>query len=314
MNIDRAYSCLYTINPTLKRCSMEKTMMRPVRTLMIALGFAVASCATAAEKYELTVSTYLPPSYEYIYKPLESFAKRAEEKSQGRLKINIFHSGQLFDGYEELAALSRGDIDITNFSGSYAGGSIPALNIFTLPFLLNDMPHLRRAVDKGLLDLGIKQELASGHNALILGVAPFDPYELYSRKDPVLKADDFKGKVWATTSATDARAVQLLGGSPTGMSSSDLYLSFDRGVINATPRPLITGMGRSLYEVVKHFSLLNLAVDTWILTINNEKVGAHPEEVQDILVESAKGRDAEQFRRVHNYVKVAPKTFEDEGI
>src|SRR3546814_19748324 len=87
---------------------------------------------------------------------------------------------------------------------------------------------------------------SSDLNALILGVAPFDPYELYSRKDPVLKGDDFKGKVWATTSATDARAVQLLGGSPTGMSSSDLYLSFDRGVINATPRPLITGMGRSL--------------------------------------------------------------------
>jgi TRAP-type C4-dicarboxylate transport system substrate-binding protein len=293
---------------------MEKTMTRTFRSVCIALGLIAAASATAAEKYELSLSTYLPPSYEYIYKPLESFAKRAEEKSQGRLKINIFHSGQLFDGYEELAALSRGDIDITNFSGSYAGGSIPALNIFTLPFLLNDMPHLRRAVDKGLLDLGIKQELAAQHNALILGVAPFDPYELYSRKDPVLKADDFKGKVWATTSATDARAVQLLGGSPTGMSSSDLYLSFDRGVINATPRPLITGMGRSLYEVVKHLSIVNLAVDTSILTINKKKFDALPKDIQDILVESAKERDADQFRRVDEYVKVALKKFEDEGM
>src|SRR3546814_20925431 len=111
------------------------------------------------------------------------------------------------------------------------------------------MPHLRRAVEKGLLDLGIKQELASQHNALILGVAPFDPYELYSRKDPVLKGDAFKGKVWATTSATDARAVQLLGGSPTGMSSSDLYLSFDWGDINARQRPLITGRGRAIFVV-----------------------------------------------------------------
>ncbi|WP_245150617.1 TRAP transporter substrate-binding protein DctP [Pollutimonas harenae] len=289
-------------------------MVRTFRTLMLVAGFTVACGATAAEKYELTLSTYLPPSYEYIYKPLESFAQRAEEKSQGRLKINIFHSGQLFDGYEELAALSRGDIDITNFSGSYAGGSIPALNIFTLPFLLNDMAHLRRAVDNGLLDLGIKEELASQHNAIILGVAPFDPYELYTRDSPVLKADDFKGKVWATTSATDARAVQLLGGSPTGMSSSELYLSFDRGVINATPRPLITGMGRSLYEVVKHLSLVNLAVDTSILTINKSKFDALPKDLQDILVESARERDADQFRRVGEYVKVALKTFEDKGM
>lgn len=289
-------------------------MTRTFRSLLIALGLAASCSAAAAEKYELSLSTYLPPSYEYIYQPMESFAKRAEEKSQGRLKINIFHSGQLFDGYEELAALSRGDIDITNFSGSYAGGSIPALNIFTLPFLLNDMPHLRRAVDGGLLDLGIKEELASKHNALILGVAPFDPYELYSAKEPVLKAEDFKGKVWATTSATDARAVQLLGGSPTGMSSSDLYLSFDRGVINATPRPLITGMGRSLYEVVKHLSLVNLAVDTSILTINKDKFDALPKDLQDILVESAKERDADQFQRVDEYIKVALKKFEAAGM
>src|SRR3546814_14494305 len=87
------------------------------------------------------------------------------------------------------------------------------------------------------------------------------------------------------------------------MSSSDLYLSFDRGVINATPRPLITGMGRSLYEVVKHLSLVNLAVDTSILTINKSKFDSLPKDLQDILVESAKERDADQFRRVEDYIK-----------
>src|SRR5690554_2387548 len=185
-------------------------MKRLLALTAIALGLCTTTAA-AQSKHELTLSTYLPPSYEYIYKPLENFAKRAEEKSQGRLKINIFHSGQLFDGYEELAAVSRGDVDIVNISGSYAGGSVPELNIFTLPFLLNDMPHLRRAVDKGLLELGISEKMAKDHDAIILGVAPFDPYELYSREKPVLKADDFKGMVWATTSATDARAIQLLG-------------------------------------------------------------------------------------------------------
>src|SRR3546814_4101491 len=98
------------------------------------------------------------------------------------------------------------------------------------------------------------------------------------------------------------------------MSASDLYLSFDRGVINATPRPLITGMGRSLYEVVKHLSLVNLAVDTSILTINKSKFDSLPKDLQDILVESAKERDADQFRRVEDYIKVALKKFEEKGM
>lgn len=36
---------------------------------------------------------------------------------------------------------------------------------------------------------------------------------------------------------------QLLGGSPTSMLSADLCLAFERGVIDRTPRPVLTGSG-----------------------------------------------------------------------
>src|SRR5690606_34924272 len=75
-----------------------------------------------------------------------------------------------------------------------------------------------------------------------------------------------------------------------------------------------TGMGRSLHEVVKHLSLVNLAVDTSILTMNKSKFDALPEDLQKVLIESAKERDAEQFDLVEEYVKVALQTFEDKGM
>src|SRR5699024_9486638 len=241
------------------------------KTWLIASLFAgtvALSPAQAQDTIELTFSTYLPPAYEYIYKPVENFAKKVEEDSDGRVKINIFHSGQLFDGYEELAALSRGDIDMTNMTGTYPGGTVPALNVFTMPFAFDDVPHLQRALDAGLLDLGISQELRDQHDTVALRVAPMQPYEFSSREAATDTADDFKGKIWASTGSSDARALQLLGGSPTGMSSADLYLSFDRKVIDSTPRPLITGIGRSLYEVANHLSLATFAFDTSILSIN----------------------------------------------
>lgn len=270
--------------------------------------------ARAQEKFEFTFSTYLPPAYEYIYQPAENFIKTVEQETNGRVKVNIFHSGQLFDGYEELAALSRGDIDMTNLTGTYPGGTVPALNIFTMPFIFDDLGHFQRALDAGLLELGIAQELYDDHNTVVLGVAPLDPYEFYSRATPILTVDDFNGKVWASTGASDARALQLLGGSPTSMSSADLYLSFDRGVIDGTPRPLITGMGRSLYEVVKHLSLANFAFDTSILSINRQKWEALPEDIQEIIKKAARERDAEQFERVRRYVDEALAKFEAEGM
>jgi TRAP-type C4-dicarboxylate transport system substrate-binding protein len=276
--------------------------------------FGLSNFASAQTPIELTFSTYIPPSYEYVAKPMETFVKQVETESKGRVKIKVFHSAQLYDGYQELQAVSRGDVDIVNMTGTYPSGSVPALNIFTLPFMFKDVAHLRRALDGGLLDLGVREELSSKHNTVVLGVGPFDPYEFYSRRAPITSAADFKGKIWATTGAMDARAIQLLGGSPTGMPSSELYLAFDRGVIDGTPRPLLTGMGRSLFEVSKHLSIATFGIDTSILSINKKKWDSLPADIQDIIRRAAKKRDQEQFERVDAFVKGALAKYESHGV
>lgn len=282
--------------------------------LAVAATFGLAAGAHAQDPIELTLSTYLPPSYEYAAKPVENFIKTVEQESNGRIKIKYFHSAQLFDGYGELQAVSRGDADIVNMTAVYPSGSVPALNIFTLPFMFQDTKHLRRAMEAGLLDLGVRQELADKHNAVILGAGPWDPYEFYSKRGPINNADDIKGKVWATTGAGDARAIQLLGGSPTGMPSSELYLAFDRGVIDATPRPLLTGMGRNLYEVSKYVSLATFGIDISLLTINRQKWESIPADLKEIILKAAKQRDEEQYQRVDAFVDNALAQYEKHGV
>ena len=272
------------------------------------------SVASAQKTYELTFSTYLPPAYEYAWKPMENFVNKVQERSGGRVKINVFHSAQLFDGYEELPALSRGDVDIVNMTSTYPSGTVPALSVFTLPFLFDSTAHLKRALDAGLFDLGVADELKNTHDAVVLGYAPWDPYEFYSRREAIKTGDDVKGKVWASTGSIDAEAIQALGGSPTSMPSSELYLSFDRGVIDATPRPLLTGMGRTLYEVVKHISIVNFGVDISLLAINRQKWESLPEDIQEIIIQAAKERDAEQMERVDAFIADALKTYESHGL
>lgn len=278
----------------------------------VTLGF---SAQTMAQKpIELTFSTYLPPAYEYAWKPIENFVKKVQERSEGRIKINVFHSAQLFDGYEELPALSRGDVDIVNMTSTYPSGTVPALSVFTLPFLFDSTDHLKRALDAGLFDLGVAAELRDQHDAVVLGYAPWDPYEFYSRRTPLKTSDDIKGKVWASTGSIDAQAIQALGGSPTSMPSSELYLSFDRGVIDATPRPLLTGMGRNLYEVAKHISLVNFGLDISLLAINRAKWESLPADLQEIIQQAAKERDAEQLAMVQDFIKESLAKYEGFGV
>ena len=294
-----------------------KTLTSTTRVMMPSIGLlAMLSSAQlqAQETYELTFSTYLPPAYEYVWKPIEAFIEHVEKESEGAVKVNVFHSGQLFDAYEELPALSRGDIDITNMTGTYPGGTVEALTLFTMPFIFDDVSHMQRALQQGLLDLGMRQELEEKHDTHVLGVAPWDPYEFYTKDLAIDSVDDFADKTWATTGATDARALQLLGAAPTAMSSSDLYLSFERGVIDGTPRPLLTGMGRSLYEVTDHLTLGNFAIDTSILAINADTWNSLPEDIQSILQEAAAIRDERQFEMVNEFVENAVAEYESLGM
>ncbi len=286
------------------------------RSVVSSSFFAMVSSTQlyAEETYELTFSTYLPPAYEYVWEPIEAFIDHVETASEGAVKIDVFHSGQLFGAYDELAALSRGDVDITNMTGTYPSGTVEALTLFTMPFIFDDVNHMQRALQQGLLDLGMRQELEENHQTHILGVAPWDPYEFYTKGFAIDSVDDFAGKTWATTGATDARALQLLGGSPTSMSSSDLYLSFERGVIDGTPRPLLTGMGRSLYEVADYITLTNFAIDTSILAINAETWASLPSEIKEIFEEAAKIRDELQFEMVNSFIENAVSEYEELGM
>ena len=162
-----------------------------------------ATQVQAQDTYELTFSTYLPPAYEYVWEPIEAFIEHVETASDGAVKINVFHSGQLFGAYDELPALSRGDIDITNMTGTYPSGTVEALTLFTMPFIFDDVNHMQRALQQGLLDLGMRQELENSHSTHVLGVAPWDPYEFYTKGFAIDSVEDFACLLYTSPSPRD---------------------------------------------------------------------------------------------------------------
>jgi len=183
-----------------------------------------------------------------------------------------------------------------------------------MPFLFDDIAHVQRTVENGILEIDLLQELHDKHDIVVIGTAPWEPYQFFMRNAPLKTVDDFSGKIWATTGAIDANAIKLLGGSPTNMSSADLYLSLDRGMVDGTPRPLLTGVGRSLDEVTKHLSIGNFGFALTFLSVNRKKWESLPENVQEILRNAAQERDREQVERVEAFVKESIANFESKGM
>jgi len=289
-----------------------KTLLKSVGAVVLAAGM-VPGVASAEPEFKLTYSTYWPTTYGYLYDPIVSFAKKVQDRSNGRIEIEIFHSAQLFGGKEELTALERGDIDLVAALDTYNTGLVPELGITSMPFLWPNPDAIQKSLDAGLFDLGINQALEK-RNVKVLNVAAGGPYQIYGKDFSVRTPADLKGKKIAVSGTAASKAMELVGAAPTSMSSSDLYVAMQRGTIDATSRPFLTGIGRKLYEVLDNVTVVNMSYFTSLLSINLDTWNKLPPDLQEIVQKAADERSVEQLQMLNQYIADAKPLFEENGV
>jgi TRAP-type C4-dicarboxylate transport system substrate-binding protein len=150
-------------------------------------------------------------------------------------------------------------------------------------------------LDAGLFDLGINQAMEK-RNVKVLNVAAGGPYQIYGKDFSVRTPADLKGKKIAVSGTAASKAMELVGAAPTSMSSSDLYVAMQRGTIDATSRPFLTGIGRKLYEVLDNVTVVNMSYFTSLLSINLDTWNKLPPDLQEIVQKAADERSAEQLQ------------------
>ena len=122
---------------------------------MIVVSFAIFGLVVTftspvqakSKPIEIVLSTYMPTSYGYIVTPLKHFAEAVEKESGGKVKFKFYHSGQLYKGKEEFAAVERGDIDMSAPLDIYQTGIVPELGISSLPFMWSNPASLQKTLD-----------------------------------------------------------------------------------------------------------------------------------------------------------------------
>ena len=291
-------------------------MKRVPLTLLFCLGLTLTFLTTGYAKdkpIEIVFSTYMPTSYGYLVTPLTEFIAQVEKETNGRVKFKFFHSGQLYKGKEEFAALERGDIDMAAPNDLYLTGIVPETGISNLPFMWETPASMQKSLDAGLWKLGINVVFLK-HNVVVLGTAAGGPYQIYAKGFKVTRPEDMKGRKWGVSGSTASKAIELLHGSPTTMSSGELYLALQRGTIDGCTRPLITGLGRKLYEVVDNITVTNMAYFTCMLAINKKKWDSLPKDVQEVMIRAGKQRDRRQLEMLEAFMADAIKKYQEKGV
>lgn len=190
------------------------------------------------------------PTTQAAYK----FAELVEQKTNGRIHIDVYHGGQLGDEKAVIEQLQFGAIDFTRVSISPLSEFEKSLNVLQLPYLYKDAAQMWRVLDG---KIGEKFLNSMEKNNLI-GLSWFDAgaRNFYDSKRPVTKLEDMKGlKIRVQESQLMMGMVAALGANATPMAYGEVYSGLQTGVIDGAENNWPSYDSVSHYEVAKYYVL-----------------------------------------------------------
>ncbi|WP_344715514.1 TRAP transporter substrate-binding protein [Winogradskyella damuponensis] len=211
------------------------------------------SCETLQNEKTIKLAHGLDTNHP-VHKAMIRMGEELDKNSKGKLKLEIYPNQQLGSERQCLELLQIGSLDMTKVSAAVMENFSPDMKVFGLPFIFKDREHTFNVLDgtigKELLDGGQKYWLKG------LGYYDAGSRSFYTKEKTVETPKDLEGlKIRVMESVTAMHMVTSLGGSPTPISSGELYTALQQGVVDGAENNPPTFYLSRHYEVCKYFSL-----------------------------------------------------------
>ncbi|MBN2281107.1 MAG: TRAP transporter substrate-binding protein [Candidatus Marinimicrobia bacterium] len=222
-------------------------------SMMTLVMFLFFGCEKESKVTVIKLAHCLDPSHS-VHKAMVYMNDRLIEKSGGKMRIDIYPSGQLGGERELIELLQIGSLGMTKVSVSPMESFVPEMKIFSLPYVFRSEDHLWRVLQS---DIG-KKLLVAGESYFLRGVCYYDAgsRSFYIKNKPVNTPEDLKGlKVRVMQSKTAVDMVMALGGSATPITWGELYTALQQGVVDAAENNPPSFYLSRHYEVCQYYCL-----------------------------------------------------------
>jgi tripartite ATP-independent transporter DctP family solute receptor len=243
--------------------------------------------AAAQEKFVLRFNHVLGPKEPY-HAGFLKWAERVEKRTNGRLKIEVFHSAQL--GVEEdiIEQIRQGANIGQNTDSARLGNYIRGIAVMNGPYFaetLEDVTKLVKAPTVQKWD----QELAEKHGLKVACFNWVQGYRHFFTNKEVRTPEDLKGQRIRTPPAPIwQESIRALGAAPVAMAFGEMYPGLQQKAIDGVELVYNNIPGPRFYEVLKyvsetgHIMLINFQVVSakWFNTLPKDLQAALVEECQ----------------------------------
>lgn len=222
------------------------------------------------------------------YLGLVRFKEIVEKETNGAIKVETYHSGQLGDDRTMMEALQLGTQEMTSPSTAPIANFVPEFSVFDIPFLFPN----EEVADKVLLEGPIGQELLDKLPAQgMIGLAYWENgfRDLTNDVREVKTAADFKDlKIRTMENQLHLAAFKALGANPTPMAFSELFTAMQQGTVDGQENPVATIYLQKFNEVQKYLSLTHHVYSPFVLLLSKKFWDESTPEQQEIMKKAAK--------------------------
>ncbi|MDK2878413.1 MAG: hypothetical protein PWR06_1129 [Thermoanaerobacteraceae bacterium] len=242
----------------------------------------------------------------------KEFAKIVEEKTNGRIKIEVYAGGQLGDEKSVIEAVQMGGIDFARVNAQPLSDFAKPLRVLSLPYLFDNREHLWKVLDGPIGD----EILDTLKDASMIGLAYYDSgaRSFYNSKHEVKTPADLKGlKIRVQQSELMVGLVEALGASATPMAYGEVYSGLQTGVIDGAENNWPSYYSTSHYEVAKYYTLDYHTMTPEVVIASKALWDKLSDEDKKIIKEAARASEETQKKAWQEYEKKSIEAVKAKG-
>ena len=262
--------------------------------LVLAIGFAVPAAAQVTIRYAHVGSE---GDIQYWY--ADEFAKRIGQRTDGRVKVQVFPNSQLGGAQETVDGVRSGAIPLAHHEFASLARLMPEMAAFAAPFIYRDGPHAMATTDPAKSEImkEMSEKLVKQANIRIVGRLYRGARQMtakmavYSPAD--LKDKRFRGvplQLWTTM-------IKGMGAIPTPVEVGELPTALMTGLVIGQENPLTMINANKLYEVQTHVMLTGHMQNVLPVFVNERAWQAISEKDRTAILDALDGIAQDTLRQ-----------------
>lgn len=244
----------------------------------------------------------------------DEFAKLVKERTNGRIKIKVYHGAELGEEKSTIEQVQVGGIDFARVSISPLAEIEDSFNALQLPYLYRDEEHMWKVLNGEIGENFLNSDKLKGKSIIGLNWYSGGSRNFYNTKKEIKTPHDLKGlKIRVQESMLMMGLIAAMGAEPTPMTFEEVYSGLQTGRIDGAENNLPSYVSTSHYKVAKYITFDQHTRVPEMIIASTKTMDSLSKEDQEIIKQAAKESTQKQLVLWKAYEKETKQKAKESG-